>query len=144
MGRLELADLALGGPREGTLLVAEELAFQQRLGECGAVEAHEWPLTAIARFMDRAGHEFLAAAALAADEYGRPGGRDPLHLGQDALQGWTAAHDLAVVPEPPPQPLVLVGGAGELRGERLACRDVVEREPQRLADGHHEFITDCP
>ena len=44
VGRLELADLLLGRAGERALLVAEQLAFQQRLGQRGAVEADERPV----------------------------------------------------------------------------------------------------
>src|SRR5262249_33833984 len=43
VGQLEATDLATLGPGEGALLVAEQLALQQRLIEYGAVERHEWP-----------------------------------------------------------------------------------------------------
>ena len=44
VGGLELADLLFRGAGEGALLVAEQLAFQQRLGQGGAVEADERPI----------------------------------------------------------------------------------------------------
>ena len=55
VGRLELADLLVGGPGERPFLVAEQLAFQQALGEGGAIEADERPLPPIAGEMQRSG-----------------------------------------------------------------------------------------
>ena len=74
VGLLELADLAFGGAGEGAFLVAEELAFEERLGEGGAVEADEGSFAAGAGVVDGAGDEFLADAAFAADQDGGPAG----------------------------------------------------------------------
>ena len=75
VGRLELADLPLGGPGEGPSLVAEQLAGQQRFGEGGAVQADERPFRARAGVVDRPGDQFLAHAAFAADQHGGLAGR---------------------------------------------------------------------
>ena len=69
VGRLELADHPLGRAGERALLVAEEFAFQERLGECRAVDADERSVAARAGRVDRPGDEFLADAALAANEH---------------------------------------------------------------------------
>ena len=41
VGDLDLAECRLGGAGEGALLVAEQLAFEQRLGNRGAVDGDE-------------------------------------------------------------------------------------------------------
>ena len=74
VGLLELADLAFGGAGEGALFVAEELAFEQRFGEGGAVEADERALPARAGIVDGPGDQLLADAAFAADQHGGAAG----------------------------------------------------------------------
>ena len=85
VGRLELADLALGRAGERALLVAEQLAFQQRLGERGAVQADERPLAARAGEVDGAGDQLLADAALAANQHGGPARRGAGDLLRDVV-----------------------------------------------------------
>ena len=70
VGQLEEAGCRFGGAGVGPLDVAEELAFEERLDDGGAVDDHEGLLAAWARAIERAGHELLAAAGLAGDERG--------------------------------------------------------------------------
>src|SRR5439155_767301 len=70
MGRLELADLELVGPREGAALVAEHLALEELARHRGAVDLDEGPGPARGELVDRAGDELLARAGLASDEHG--------------------------------------------------------------------------
>ena len=74
VGRLELADLALGGAGERPVLVAEQLAGQQASRQGGAVQADERPLAARAGEVDGAGDQLLAHAAFAADQDRGPAG----------------------------------------------------------------------
>ena len=67
---LELADAAAVGAGEGALLVAEQLALQQVLGDGGAVQRQERRLGAGAVLVDGTGDQFLARAALAGDQHG--------------------------------------------------------------------------
>ena len=67
---LELADAAPVGSGEGALLVPEQLAFQQILGDGGAIQRQERHLGSGAVSIDGTGDQFLAGAALAGDEYG--------------------------------------------------------------------------
>ena len=76
---------------EGALLVTEQLALQQRLGNGGAVDPDVGGLAAFTQGVQRAGDQFLARAALAEDEHRGMGGRDGLnqlaqftHLGRVA------------------------------------------------------------
>jgi hypothetical protein len=75
---LEAALPAGDGAGERALLVAEQLALQQRLGERRAVEAHERGLRPGARVVDHLGDELLAGAGLAHDEDARLRRRDLL------------------------------------------------------------------
>ena len=67
VGRFELADLAFGRAGERTALVAEQFAFEQRLGQRGAVQADKRALLARAGIMHRPRDEFFADAAFAAN-----------------------------------------------------------------------------
>src|SRR5579862_4020248 len=66
VGELELAGPARDGAGEGALLVAEQLALEQRFGERGRVHRDEG-----SRAVDGAGDHFLARAALAQKQHGR-------------------------------------------------------------------------
>ena len=65
VGLLELADPPAVGAGERPALVAEQLAFQQRLRDGRAVDRQERAATAAAMVVDGAGDQFLAGAALA-------------------------------------------------------------------------------
>src|SRR6202008_933278 len=73
----EAAEPPLGGAGEGALLVAEELALEQRVGQRGAVDGDERLAPARGEVVDGLGDELLAGAALALDEHGA---RDRGHL----------------------------------------------------------------
>ena len=62
------------------LHVAEELRFEQRFGQAGAVDRHERPLGARALRVDGRGDQLLADAALAGDQHLGVGARDALDL----------------------------------------------------------------
>src|SRR6185295_13789857 len=83
--RLSLADLARHGSRERPALVAEELAFEERLGEGRAVDGHERLAGPRAPLVQGAGRQLLAGAALAAQQDGRVGGRRPAEEAVDLL-----------------------------------------------------------
>ena len=65
---LELADAPAVGAGEGALLVAEQLALQQRLGDGGAVDRQERLVGPAAVLVEGAGDQLLAGAALAEDQ----------------------------------------------------------------------------
>jgi hypothetical protein len=67
VAELELADPLARGAREGALLVAEELALDQVVGDGGAVDGDERLGGPVAVLPDRAGDQLLARAALARD-----------------------------------------------------------------------------
>ena len=102
-------------PVNDALLVAEQLAFQQRLGQGGAVEADERPVLARAGVVDGAGHQLLADAALAADQHGGVGAGHPADLRLDLLDRRAVADQLAL-------DLQLVAQRAVLGASATACR----------------------
>ena len=66
--RLEFTEAAGDGAAEGAPLMAEQLAFQQVLGDGGAVQRDEGAGGAAGAAVDVAGQHLLAAAALAGDQ----------------------------------------------------------------------------
>src|SRR5262252_4245955 len=84
VGQLEEAGLALVRAREGPLLVTEELALHQRLGDGRAVDGDERSLAAHRHLMDGPGDQLLARSRLSSDEHRRVAGSrqldQPIHL----------------------------------------------------------------
>ncbi len=68
----DFEDAGLGSPsvRERAFFVAEQFAFEQRLGNSGAVERHEGSFVAAAVVMDELREDVFAGAALAFEQYG--------------------------------------------------------------------------
>src|SRR4051812_34604115 len=69
VNQLEQPGLIRRGAVEGTLTVPEQLGFEQSLGDGGAVDGGKIPIAAGAHPVDGPGNHFLAAPALAGDEY---------------------------------------------------------------------------
>ena len=69
-GALEMADVGPGGARKCAGLVAEQLGFEDRLGQCGAVDLDQRLFPAAGQEMKPGGDQFLAGAALADDQDG--------------------------------------------------------------------------
>src|SRR5262249_62020035 len=67
VGRTDKPGPILGGARERALLVAEELALDQRVRDGAAVHGHE-VATPAGQGVDRAPDDFLAGAGLAAQD----------------------------------------------------------------------------
>ena len=106
MRQLEASEATLQGAREGALLMAEDLALQQGLGNGGAIDGDEGPLSAGRKLVERARGQLLARAALARDQDRRGRGRGQLHEPVDLLHGRAGAHELAQAPDlsdPSPQ-----------------------------------------
>jgi len=94
---LEAPGLAGDGPREGALLVAEQLALDEVLGDRRAVDLDEGVVLSGAAGVDRVGHEFLPRPRLAGDEdRRRRGGHLPDDL-EDPRHVRARPHDLAAV-----------------------------------------------
>lgn len=75
VGELDPPGFALRGARERALLVAKQLALEERVGERSAVQLDEGALRARAAVVDGSRDELLASAGLAVDEHrgGAPG-----------------------------------------------------------------------
>jgi hypothetical protein len=69
IGHLELADLLLGGPREGAALVAEEFRLDQLFRNRRAIDLNETFAGAQTGAMNRACDQFLADTALSQNEH---------------------------------------------------------------------------
>ena len=67
-GTLEPAGLLAVGAGEGAALVAEELALDQALGQCPAIDPDERAGRATRVAVQRGGDQLLAGAALADDQ----------------------------------------------------------------------------
>src|SRR5690606_12585375 len=91
VSQLEPAATKAIGAGEAALFMAEQLGFEQILAEGGAVDGEERFVAAIGRLVDRPGDEFLAGAALAADEDRGAGAGDALDLLADAAHRLAAA-----------------------------------------------------
>ena len=142
VGDLEAA-LALGdGPGESALLVAEELALDERGRQRRAVELDEGPGPARAQVVDRVGDELLADARLPLEEDRARRGRHLLDPREDVAQDVAAADDplearldlLAQVGvvglEPLAQPLDLGEGLAQLLLRLLLLGHVPVRPAQ--------------
>src|SRR5690606_2034441 len=84
-----LADRAAEGP----LLVAEDLALDERLGQGADVGRHERALATAAQVVDGAGDQLLARAALALDQDGQVGVGDLPEAGEDLADCGALADD---------------------------------------------------
>src|SRR5262245_10927898 len=90
MRRLEQARLGAAGVRERSALEAEQLGFEQRVGDGRAVHVDEGGVPTWTMTMEEAGDEALAGASVALEEDGR-----------EALAATPPCEELAqLVPEP--------------------------------------------
>ena len=105
IGLLKFADFVFGGAGEAAFHVAEQLGFDQLLGNRRAIDFDKCPVAAQARGVQRARDQFLARAAFPVDQDAPVGGsrqRDLLaqsaHRNGIALQLRAAAEFLAKLP----------------------------------------------
>ena len=82
------------GVGEGALDVAEELGFEQLLGDCAAVDRDQHPLGTTAVVVERPGDELLAGAALSRDQHRAVGVRHLLDDGEHPLQRCALSDDV--------------------------------------------------
>ena len=108
-------------PVNEPLLVAEQLALDQLLGDRGAVHLDERLVPPVRVAVDGPGHQLLAHPALAGDEHGRVRGRGAAHRVPDLLEGGAAAHHPVAVVEDELQAAVLLDEP--LLPERVAGGD---------------------
>src|SRR4029079_1385119 len=92
MSLFEFSDLTIRRSGERSFFVPEQLAFQQTLGERGAVHAHERTVSPPTREVNCAGDELLAHAAFSANERRGVGRCDANNLEFQRLQAGAAAH----------------------------------------------------
>jgi hypothetical protein len=84
VGNLDEAQLALARVGKRAPFVAEHFAFDQRLGNRGAVELDEWARRPRRPVVQHARDRLLAGAAFPGDQHRRHrAGRDQMHLPQD-------------------------------------------------------------
>ncbi len=135
VGELELPGPPPVSTREGAPLVPEELAFDQRIRDCGAVDREEAPPPA--RLVDRPGHELLARTGLAIDQHGsvaRPLHGDPSdHL---VLHDLVAADDVADLSSAEAHGIALEEGILPLPVFRLVLPDRPLDDRQHLVPRH--------
>jgi hypothetical protein len=105
------AGAGLIGARERAARVAEQLVFQERVGERAAVDRDERERRAPAEVVDRVGDQLLAGAGLARDQHGGVAGGGGRQDGDRVPERSGAADQLAEtlnVPEAPDESLGLV------------------------------------
>jgi hypothetical protein len=129
-----LEEPRLGAPRigEGTALEAKQFGFEQRLGDCRAVDVDERPPGSGATLVEDTGDDALAGPGLALDEHGRPSAswattNEPRDLPPHGFDGWALADQVSErghrVAFSPKRIATLSGrrGAPGRHGERSAC-----------------------
>ena len=106
--------------------VAEQLAFDQGVGDGGAVDRHEGRLGAVGQLVDAPRHQLLAGAGFAADQHARGDGGDAVDGVENALHGRRFAEQPAGAREAPD----LVGEAAVLMAEAGGLQGVAHDETQ--------------
>ncbi len=130
VGELEPALLDRGRPGEGPLLVAKELALQERLRKGGAVDLDERAVGARGVVVDGASDEFLAGPALPAEQDGGPAVGDLLDCVIDLPHPLALPHDTV---QTIPGAELLLETAG-LFQQSLPLAHHAELEIDRLSD----------
>jgi len=128
VGLFELADPRGRRAGERTLLVAEQLALQQLGGQRGAVDADHRVRVPRRALVDRARHQFLPDAAVAADQHG------DVAVGHLLDHGGHRAHPLAAAPEQKRPVLVvaqLLAQGRDLRDEARLLGGVLDGHVER-------------
>src|SRR5579859_947449 len=126
-GFLELAEAAGHGAGEGALLVAEQLAFQQILGDRRAVHRDEALARAPALAMDETGHQLLTGAGFARNHDRRVGGGDLLGHAQNIAHHRIAEDDR----------MAFLGDRGDDGGDQLGVGRQRDIFLGARADGAH-------
>ena len=131
MGLAELADMLVGGAGEGALLVAEQDAFDQVVGDGAAIDGDEGLRATVAGALDGARDQLLADARFALDEDRDLRGGGALAEADDALHGRAAGDDVAEGEG---------AGDGALHARDLAFQ---RAELERVLDGHLQALGRC-
>src|SRR5207247_3155205 len=93
VGQLEPAQSALRGTRERALLVAEQLALEQRIGDRRAVHRDERLAAPRGEVVDTARHELFPRPRLPLDQDGRGDRSNMLDLDETLLDGRVITYD---------------------------------------------------
>ncbi len=93
IGVLEFAGRALGGAGERALLVTEQLAFEQGVGNRRTVDGHEWQMRALGQAVDRARQKLLARATVAKQQHRGARWRDLLDRATQIAHGIAHSDD---------------------------------------------------
>ena len=150
---LEAADGAFDGAGKGALFMPKELAFHEGLRQSRAIDRHKRTATPRAQLMDRAGHQFLARSALAADQHGGRGRGDLPDHGEDFLHRRRSSHQVAqdaLVAELPVQTLglfqqVILLNRALQEGAQHGGLDGFLEKPERLQIMHNgDCLADGP
>ena len=115
MGLLKLANVPLRRAGERAFFMAEEFAFNQLCWNGGAVERDKGTGSAMALFVECAGHEFLACAGFAIDADTRLACGHALNLRHHALHG-EAGKDQCVFAHAGAQVLIFGFETGKFEG----------------------------
>ena len=150
VGQLEFADAPLGARSgERAARVAEQLAFEQGVGDGPAVDANEGLVPAVAGGVDGPGDEFLAGAGFAGDEDRGRGARDLADLIFQLEHGGRAPDEVFDAGKGVPEGRDAIRHARQgLEGEDRGKMVVRRRERGHLAHervlaapgGDHEFL----
>ena len=114
--QLESTQPAGVGPGERPLLVPEQLALQQRLGQGGAVDRDERAIAAGAVVVDQPGCQFLARAGRAGEQDGDGGVGDTPAEVADLNRGGALADELRIGSVGASQRLVLADHGRQTAG----------------------------
>ena len=137
VGQLEAAEAALGGAGEGPALVAEQLALDEGLGDCRAVDRDERLVAPVRELVNRARHELLARAAFPVHKHGRVARRRQLDPAIYLLHALRLANQLAEAA----LLLQLMAQEADLARQRLLLDRFLEQHLQpRGVDGLGEIV----
>src|SRR5713226_4209642 len=132
VGFLEFSYFVIRRAGEAAFHVAEQLGFNQLLGNRGAVDLHEQAFAAQAGGVQRASHKFLARAALAINQHAAVGRSGDGDLLAQRLHRHAFADDLVAKAQLGAQELIFFLQAALLDGIADENDDFIER--QRLLD----------
>src|SRR5262245_95646 len=143
IGDLEAAELALVRTGEGALLVTEELALEQGLGQRGARQLDERSIMAPAERVNGGHHQLLAGPGLALHEDAGIRRRHRANLGDEVADRRRASDEIterrieaALLPEPD----VLGGEARLQRAQGLDRLRVLERGADLSREGGDQLL----
>ena len=148
-GFFEKALLVLGGIGKGPLAVAEELAFQDGLGQGRAVDHHHLPGAALAEAVDGPGGHLFAGAALSQEQHRHVRAGQHLDRGEnlahfhprtDHFVERTAARDGLLQANIFPQQTIALQGFAQQAHQFLLLEGLADKIVGSLLDGLHGLL----